>query len=88
MRTVSYTHLDVYKRQVYGKLLREYIQSVAGAIYPVGSIYMSVSPTNPSEYFGGTWVAWGSGRVPVGLNTSDTNFNTVEKTGGASTRCV
>ena len=76
---------DRWDVKVYGKLLREYIQSVAGAIYPVGSIYMSVSPTNPSEYFGGTWVAWGSGRVPVGLNTSDTNFNTVEKTGGAST---
>ena len=31
-----------------------------------------------------TWVAWGSGRVPVGINTGDGNFNTVEKTGGES----
>ena len=54
-------------------------------MYPVGSIYLSVKNTNPSTYFGGTWVAWGSGRVPVGINTSDSNFNTVEKTGGAST---
>ena len=46
---------------------------------------MSTKSTNPSTYFGGTWVAWGSGRVPVGINTSDSNFNTVEKTGGAST---
>ena len=36
-------------------------------------------------YFGGTWVAWGAGRVPVGINTSDGNFNTVEKTGGTAT---
>ena len=54
-------------------------------IYPIGSIYMSVNSTNPSTYFGGTWVAWGSGRVPVGVNTSDSNFNTVEKTGGNKT---
>ena len=54
-------------------------------IYPVGSIYMSVNNTNPGNLFGGTWTAWGSGRVPVGVDTSDTNFNTVEKTGGAST---
>ena len=52
-------------------------------IYPVGSIYISVKSTNPSTLFGGTWVAWGSGRVPVGINTSDTDFATVEKTGGS-----
>ena len=71
--------------KVYGMLLKEYIQQFAKTMYPVGSIYMSTSSTNPSTYFGGTWVAWGSGRVPVGINTSDSNFNTVEKTGGAST---
>lgn len=51
-------------------------------IYPVGSIYLSVNNANPSTLFGGTWVAWGTGRVPVGINTSDTDFNTVEKIGG------
>lgn len=71
--------------KVYGKLLKDYISSIAGSVYPVGSIYMSVTNTNPSAYFGGTWVVWGSGRVPVGVNASDTNFSTVEKTGGAST---
>lgn len=70
--------------KVYGMLLKEYIQQFAKTMYPVGSIYMSVTSTNPATYFGGTWVAWGSGRVPVGINTSDSNFNTVEKTGGAS----
>lgn len=59
------------------------INEVALNLYPVGSIYMSVNNINPSTYFGGTWVAWGSGRVPVGVNTSETEFNTVEKTGGS-----
>lgn len=70
---------------VYGKLLKDYIQSFVKTMYPVGSIYMSVKNTNPATYFGGTWVAWGAGRVPVGINTGDANFNTVEKTGGAAT---
>lgn len=61
------------------------ISQIIGMIYPVGSIYMSANDTNPSTLFGGTWVAWGSGKVPVGIDTSDTDFNTAEKTGGAKT---
>lgn len=57
--------------------------SFLSMIYPVGSIYMSVNSANPSTLFGGTWVAWGTGRVPVGVDTSQTEFNTVEKTGGS-----
>lgn len=57
-------------------------------IHPVGSIYMSAVATNPGTLFGGTWVAWGSGRVPVGVNTSETEFNSVEKTGGAKTHTL
>lgn len=45
---------------------------------------MSTNSANPSTYLGfGTWTAWGSGRVPVGINSSDGDFNTVNKTGGA-----
>lgn len=53
--------------------------------YPVGSIYMSVNNTNPKDLFGGTWVAWGAGRVPVGFSGGDGNFNSSEKTGGSKT---
>lgn len=53
--------------------------------HPVGSLYFSTDPTNPSQIFGGTWVIWGSGRVPVGVDTTQTEFNTVEKTGGEKT---
>jgi|GEM_PF-3522942 len=55
------------------------------AMYPVGSIYMTVNPANPGNLFGGTWAAWGAGKVPVGVDTSDTDFATSQKTGGAKT---
>lgn len=61
---------------------------LANLIFPVGSIRMTVSAADESTFLGGTWVRWGTGRVPVGVNTSDTNFNTVEKTGGASTHTL
>ena len=62
--------------------------SLLDIIYPIGSIYMSVKSTNPGTLFGGTWTAWGTGRVPIGVNTSDTSFNTVEKTGGSKTHAI
>lgn len=53
-------------------------------VYPVGAIYMSVNPTNPSELFPRTaWAEWGKGRVPVGVDASQAEFNKVEKTGGS-----
>ena len=59
------------------------------AIYPVGHVYTSVVSTNPATLLAGmsgtTWVAFGSGKTLVGLNSSDTDFNSVEETGGSKT---
>lgn len=56
---------------------------VIKGLYPVGCVYTETTGVNPATTFGfGTWVAWGSGRVPVGVDTGQTEFNTVEKTGG------
>ena len=57
-------------------------------IYPIGSIYMSIDSTNPSSLFGGTWEPWGTGKVPVGVDLNDTDFNTVEKIGGEKTHTL
>ena len=65
------------------------ISIIGKALYPVGAIYMSTANVNPSTFIAGTtWVAWGSGKVPVGVDTSDTSFDTVEKTGGEKTHTL
>lgn len=56
--------------------------------YPVGSIYLSVNNTNPSQWFGGTWEQIAKGRTLVGVDTSQTEFNTVKKTGGEKTHTL
>lgn len=48
----------------------------ADNLYPVGSIYMTTTLTTASqvsEALGGTWEAWGAGRVPVGVGVVDDN---------------
>lgn len=64
-------------------------QYVLGTVYPIGSIYTSVNPNNPSTTLGfGTWVSFGAGRTLVGVDTGQTEFDTVEETGGAKTHTL
>lgn len=50
------------------------VQNLLDKTYPVGSIYISVNDTSPSELFGGTWEAVAQGRtlVGVGYNVANT----------------
>ena len=58
------------------------------AAHPVGSLYLSIVSTSPQTLFGGTWVRWANGRVIVGVDPSDSDFNAAEKTGGAKTHTL
>ena len=63
--------------------------NINDAAYPVGSIYISVVSTNPATLLGvGTWTAFAEGRMLVGLKSTDTDFDTVEETGGAKTHTL
>lgn len=59
-------------------------------LYPVGSIYINASSaTNPATLFGfGTWVAFGAGRVPVGVGVNDTVTYTAGSTSGSRNAVV
>ena len=47
------------------------LKALTDAIYPVGSIYMSMSSTNPSNLFGGTWERIGVGRTLISAGGDD-----------------
>ena len=66
------------------KLDGKTLAQVMLSIYPVGAIFMSSASTNPGTLFGGTWEAYGQGRVLVGKATSGT-FATAGSTGGDET---
>lgn len=64
------------------------MMEIIDTIYPVGSIYMSMSTANPNVIFGGTWSLFGNGRCLVGVDTEQEEFNLVEKEGGAKTHAL
>ena len=68
--------------------LESKINSNFDKIYPVGSIYISTSSTNPSTIYGGTWERYGQGKTLVGLNEGEPEFNTINKTGGEKTHTL
>lgn len=52
--------------------------------FPVGAIYMSTTSANPSTFWTDTtWQAFATGKTIIGIDTSDTDFNSVNKTGGS-----
>ena len=66
------------------------LSTILQAVYPVGSIYTNATnSTNPGTLLGfGTWAAFGAGRVPVGIDSGQTEFDTAEETGGAKTHTL
>ena len=57
--------------------------------FPVGAVFISVVNTNPATLLGyGTWAAIAAGRVLVGLDSGDTDFDTAKETGGAKTKAI
>lgn len=56
--------------------------------YPVGAIYLSVVSTSPATLFGGTWSIFGAGKCLVGIDSGDTDFDTVEETRGSKTHTL
>lgn len=93
---VTYNNKDNYIWQKYststGKVFERYKENDGSwaiwmapnlnQIYPIGSIYQSTAPTNPATFMGGVWERFGNGRVLVGVDETDADFNAANKTGG------
>ena len=64
------------------------IEQAINSIYPVGSIIIRDDTEDMSNFLGFTWEKVFAGRVLVGLDTSQTEFNTIGKTGGEKTHTL
>ena len=66
------------------------VAALTAAAYPVGGIFTTITVYADSAAVvaaigGTTWVAFGAGKVLVGLDSGDTDFDAASDTGGAKT---
>lgn len=59
------------------------LSTLLSLVFPIGSTYVTQTNTNPSTILGfGTWERL-KGKVVVGLDENDADFNQINKTGGS-----
>lgn len=57
--------------------------------FPIGSVFIAVVSTDPATLLGyGTWAAFAAGRMLIGRDAGDTDFDTAEETGGEKTHTL
>ena len=62
--------------------LQDNIEEAINLIYPIGSIIIRDDNENMSNFFGFTWKKIFAGKVLVGVDVDDSDFDTIGKTGG------
>lgn len=60
------------------------IDNTINSIYPIGSVYISLTETNPGSYLKGIWQQFGQGRTLIGEGTGDDGSNTMNFTAGST----
>ena len=59
-------------------LINTTIDNTINSIYPIGSVYISLTETNPGTYLKGTWEQFGQGRTLIGVGTGNDGTNMQE----------
>lgn len=65
--------------------LNNNFNEILNLLCPVGKVEVFFDNNDHSNHLGFTWERTSIGRVPVGINSNDSDFNTIGKTGGEKT---
>lgn len=66
-------------------LSAEFLNAVLDMMYPVGKVEVFFDDLDHSDYMGFTWERTAIGKMPVGYDPNDSDFNVIGKTGGSKT---
>lgn len=76
-KTETDTRFNTTKEEL-TSLINTTIDNTINSIYPIGSVYISLTETNPGTYLKGTWEQFGQGRTLIGVGAGDDGTNTQE----------
>ena len=82
-KTETDTKFTVTKEEL-TSLINTTIDNTINSIYPIGSVYISLTETNPGTYLKGIWEQFGQGRTLIGEGTGDDGNNTMNFTAGST----
>ena len=69
-KTETDTNFTTTKEEL-TSLINTTIDNTINSIYPIGSVYISLTETNPGTYLKGIWEHFGQGRTLIGVGTGD-----------------
>lgn len=58
------------------------VKIIIDLLLPIGKIELFYDNEDHSDYMGFKWERTAIGKMPIGIDSSDTDFNTIGKTGG------
>lgn len=82
-KTETDTKFTTTKKELMS-LINTTIDNTINSIYPIGSVYISLTKTNPGIYLKGIWEQFGQGRTLIGEGTGNDGSNTMNFTAGST----
>ena len=76
-KTETDTRFNTTKEEL-TSLINTTIDNTINSIYPIGSVYISLTETSPGTYLKGTWEQFGQGRTLIGVGSGNDGTNTQE----------
>ena len=69
-------------------LSADFLNALLDKMYPVGKVEVFFDNLDHSDYLGFTWERTAVGKMPVGYDPNDSDFNVIGSTGGSKTHTL
>jgi len=82
MALIEFKNLPDTTTAITAENLNYNFSEILNLVCPIGKVEVFFDNNDHSNYLGFTWERTSIGRVPVGIDTNDTDFDTIGETGG------